>query len=438
MNVKKLEAKEFAHRLEKYFRPQSPVVDAQLLQGREEQLRQVERTAAATGRAVFIWGDRGVGKTSLAVTAAQRSLGPGVAPLQMSCDARSSMLQLTRSVVDELMGRDPLSGPPEWSASVGAGVFKAERRSGKSRDPENVHEAARQLQAGVDRWEKTFPGRRPVVIVDEFDILPQAERKYFGDLIKQIGDRRIATTLIFCGVADSLEDLLGGHESAHRYIETVKLERLYLDASMAILAAGAEALGVKVHKEHKLRTAQISDGYPHFVHLIGSSVLWEYYDDPHASDGVTRDHFERGILRAVAGTEKGLEDIYHKATRKYTAGWDYCLWALADHHQLIQASNMVFESYKRIIRDADRLVAKGTALPEIVSSNEKTPDPLDRTRFNRKLNALKAARHGQVVTGTRAGWYKFATPMLRGYCRLLAQRYGIQLGMEQPLSSPQE
>jgi len=433
VNLKSLDSRDFGREIEKFFRPQNPVEHASLLQGRKPQLQKIHETIAATGRSGFIWGDRGVGKTSLAVASAHENLPAAVQPVRVGCDGRSHMLNLMSAVVSDLLGKDPLSGGANYKATMTLGPLNVESSSSRQTwELENVNDAVRVLQAAVDQWRENFRGYNPIVIIDEFDQLPVEERRYFGDLIKQIGDRAVRLTLLFCGVSESFDDLLGGHESAFRYVEPIHLERLYLDDAMRILHAGATGLGVAIHDDHALRAAQISDGFPHFVHLLGSAMLWQWYNDKSASSKVESDHFEAGILRAVSSTEKKLEDLYHAATRKYTGGWDYLLWATADHHQLIEPSNNIWLSYCRIIREAEvlRQSKPELGLPEIVSPNEKRQDPYDRARFNSKMYHLKDKGHGYVLKATRAGWYQFRVPMLRGYCRLLAQRYGIRLGGE--------
>jgi len=51
--------------------------------------------------------------------------------------------------------------------------------------------------------------------------------------------------------------------------------------------------------------------------------------------------------------------------------------------------------------------------------------------FNNRLNPLKEKAHGEVLIGTRQGWYEFNEPMLRGLCRLRAlTKFGLDLGRE--------
>src|SRR5258708_5012570 len=109
MDLRHLDPQDFSRQLEKYFRPQNPVEDPSRLQGRTTQLVQMNRATAATGRSIFVWGDRGVGKTSLAVASAHANLPTGLPPVKASCDGRTTMLGLTESIVSDLLGKSPLS-----------------------------------------------------------------------------------------------------------------------------------------------------------------------------------------------------------------------------------------------------------------------------------------------------------------------------------------
>lgn len=55
--------------LASHFSPSQEIRDPDRLIGRERDLTQIRRALASPGRHVFIYGERGVGKTSLAITA---------------------------------------------------------------------------------------------------------------------------------------------------------------------------------------------------------------------------------------------------------------------------------------------------------------------------------------------------------------------------------
>src|ERR1700685_4239260 len=68
--IKNLEREEFVEILHKNLSPSSPVQSQEHLFGRNRQLQLIEQALYAPGRSIFIYGDRGVGKTSLAHTVA--------------------------------------------------------------------------------------------------------------------------------------------------------------------------------------------------------------------------------------------------------------------------------------------------------------------------------------------------------------------------------
>ena len=61
---------EFGEKLATVVNAATPIRSIQHLKGRQQQLQEIERALYAPGRHIFIYGDRGVGKSSLAATAA--------------------------------------------------------------------------------------------------------------------------------------------------------------------------------------------------------------------------------------------------------------------------------------------------------------------------------------------------------------------------------
>jgi hypothetical protein len=48
------------------------------------------------------------------------------------------------------------------------------------------------------------------------------------------------------------------------------------------------------------------------------------------------------------------------------------------------------------------------------------------------MNYLKQPSHGEILIGSRQGWYELREPILRGYIRLRAEAEGIELAQEHP------
>ena len=115
----------------------------------------------------------------------------------------------------------------------------------------------------------------PVVVIDEFDQLNDpAEQSKFANFAKSVADDRINIKLIFCGIGESVDQLFSAHQSAPRYFHTVKLDRLPWEARFEILDYAAKELGLSIDDTTKYRVAQISDGFPHYIHLLCEKLFW--------------------------------------------------------------------------------------------------------------------------------------------------------------------
>jgi uncharacterized protein len=61
---------EFGKEMHRVLSPSNAIQTPELLHGRAKQLEEIRRALYSPGRQIFIYGHRGVGKTSLAQTAA--------------------------------------------------------------------------------------------------------------------------------------------------------------------------------------------------------------------------------------------------------------------------------------------------------------------------------------------------------------------------------
>jgi hypothetical protein len=165
----------------------------------------------------------------------------------------------------------------------------------------------------------------------------------------------------------------------------------------------------------RYRISIISDGFPHFVHLVCEKLFWEVFEDPQEVFRANPNHFVRAIEATVKDIEPHLKAAYEKATRKYNDDYEEVLWAVADDRELLRRSTDIFNSYLRIMA-----LRQGREI-------------LPRDRFNQRMNALKQPAHGQVLKANRTGWYGFTENIVRGYVRLRAQNKGIELEVDHQL-----
>lgn len=414
-----LEEGEFAEILHQHLSPTAPIQLEENLRGRDRQLRAIEQAFYAPGRSVFVYGDRGVGKTSLAQTAAFKHQSASIDPVFLACAPHTTFSSIMRHVI---MALERVEGPSTGGAStthkgkVGVPGVAGYEVEYTKRQADVGHDSVMDLNEAVSVLlklsAKTRPGAENVVVIDEFDRLTSDnERTHFADFIKQIGDQRIGIRFLFCGVGESLEKLLGAHGSCYRYLQGIELPRLSWDARWEIIDRASAALGISVGDRPRFRIAAISDGFPHYVHLVCEKLFWEMFDDPVPCTAASSLHYTAAVAAAVLGIEQHLKQAYDRAIMQNEDGYEEVLWAVADHADLFRRSDTIYESYLDIMGVLDR-------------------PPLSRDQFAGRLRALKSSRCGGILRSNSAGWIHFAENIVRGYVRLRAEEQGVELALE--------
>jgi len=350
----------------------------------------------------------------LALTAALEHQAAAQDVLLLSC--RGDFYTVIRDLLNRIAERDIFTTKEtmtsEWSFTQAIGLKK-----GKTSEVAAV-KAITSYNEAIAAIKHLCPKTRsPILCVfDEFELIEEAkDRRLYGDLIKSLSDQEIPLRIIFCGIGESVTALLDDHPSAPRYLTAVELSRLNWDARFEIMDGVERAMQVQLEHNTKMRIAQISDGFPHYIHLVCEKIFWEIFEDASLVNVSTVPHYKAAVAAAVLDAQPYLKSIYDKGVKKYRSDYEHVLWAAADHPNLERRSIDIFQSYTAIVPDKIRT--------------------LDRPKFNQRLNALKRESHGRVMVGTRQGWYKFRESMLRGYARLRAEQEGIDLVVDHPLAS---
>ena len=387
-----------------------PIKSADHLRGRERQLQAIEQALYTPGRQVFVYGDRGVGKTSLAWTAARQYEDGRIAPIYVLCQESSTFGAIVRSVVEQILD-NPTNEQrvTSWKAGLNFKLLGGERSqqtgTGKVEEVSDINSALNLLDYVAKHFDQ-----KALVIVDEFDrIGSKAERTRFAELVKGIADRGIGVRLLFCGIGRSVTELLEEHASSHRYLENVLVERLIYGPREEIIKRSAGALGVAVDSDTTFRIAAVSDGFPHYVHLICEKLYWAMFNGPAAVKETTPAHYIRGISDAVRGIEQKLKNDYSKATMRNRGDlYEEALWAMADHQDLQRHRTDIFHSHCRVREMRNRLQF----------------DPKD---FFPLLDKLKSPSFGPMLVTPNRFYCEFAENIMRGYVRLRAEEAGVRL-----------
>ena len=405
--------------LGRHLTPSAHITSPERLFGRERKLTQIGRAFNSLGRHIFIYGDRGVGKTSLALTAAYLQQNSSNDPVYVLCSEHGTFADTIYAIGCQAIPLkerlEKAGNRPHFSAQFAGfgGAYQPSSTSTANFEPPTDINSA----MDIVKYAKERSGGTLVVVIDEFERLTsQQDKNLFAEFINSFSSVDTDVKFILCGIGSTVDELLGAHASAFRKLETVELERLRHDELWKIISSVAQELGVTVEKEILIRIGLLSDGFPHYVHLIGESLFWSMYDDINVVSACNAQHFQDGVSGALERTEAVHKSAYLRATQKTknTSDYEVALWALADHSNLRRQLSDIYESYQKISN-------LGTYAEE---------KRLDRTQFNDRLLRLRNENHGSVIIGHGSGWFSYRENILRGYVRLFAEHRGIRLASD--------
>ena len=398
--------------LNRLLSPSDPIRSSEFLLGRESNLKEIRRHLATKGRHVFIFGDRGVGKTSLAQTAAVTFHPADSDPVLVAGAEGETFETIIGTIARRVHSRNNQTGSTELTSKVNLPIISIGMKktidNGQAPEINSLNDAIDALS-----YVSSCHDGIPVVVIDEFDrIENNADKKKFAELIKQISDQEVNIKLIFCGIGDSMHTLLGAHYSTGRAISPIELPRLDHDSLIAIVTNAVEGVGLTIDHETSSRIAILSDGFPYFAHLVTEKMIWRAFDDEVEITRIVLEHFGSGIDAAVTHAMALLREAYEVATKKYSDSYEEVLWALVDKPTLTrQSANIYNESY----------------LPIMSTTGRK---PLELKIFYNQLNALKTDSHGKILSSPRRSWFEFSENMVRGYVKLKAAERRVDLGID--------
>jgi hypothetical protein len=405
---------EFGTKLGVMLSASRPIHKIEQLKGRDKELDTIKKSLYAPGRHVFIFGDRGVGKSSLGQTAAIQYQTPGLSPIFVSGSPDDTFNTIIANIVSQSLGRVRTDNVKVLDTQTvelhGMKFIEGQESSGI-----DIAASIRSIGDAVELLSQIAgtASEKRAVVIDEFDTISDAnERNKFASLLKQMGDRSVNLKFIFTGIGKSLDDLLGAHQSAYRQLETVELPRLGWDARREIVRSAVESFGIGLQDDVNWRIAMVSDGFPYYIHLVTEKILWAAYSAEGAVVEVGWELFQQGLTDAILSTTAELKRPYEKAVLHREPEFEDIVWATADHDDLLRSISDMFDSYK-----------------VIVSRRGDGRHPIDRTRFANQVRKLKSESYGPVLQQEegRPGWYSYREKMLRGFARMQAQASGIEL-----------
>jgi AAA ATPase domain len=234
-----------------------PVIDREHFAGRHDALRQLITAVEQQRLHVVIYGERGIGKTSLLHVFAETAREARYLVLYGSCGSETrfdTIFAAFAARIPHLYHRSVEPNSPE--AESGA-HFDAMLHPGFG--PRELAE----LLADVT-------GTRIILILDEYDRAIDANfRRDVAELIKNLSDRAARVQIVLAGVAQNLDEILGYAPSVRRNVVGLPL-RPMSGAEVTDLLGIAEAAAEVEYSDAAARLiTAMASGSPYLVRLLG-------------------------------------------------------------------------------------------------------------------------------------------------------------------------
>jgi Cdc6-like AAA superfamily ATPase len=270
------------------FSPGLPLEDVNLLAGRKKQLDRLVDIVMQRGYHAILYGERGVGKSSLANTFSTKLLG-GLRDLTfitVNCDPSDDYASVWRKVFRGLsVNGEPLSG----------------------KYPNEIYPDDVLVELSGFSL-KTIP----IIIIDEFNELrDRMARNLVAHTIKTLSDKGSRATVIVVGVADNVADLIDENESVTRCLKQVPMHRMFPSELREIINNRLPSVGMDIQPGAVAHIVALSRGLPHYTHLFGQQSAKKALEGH--SLIVEPSHIEKALPACIADTDQLTREQYHAA-----------------------------------------------------------------------------------------------------------------------------
>ncbi len=409
-------------KLNKAFHPSEEIKDPHFFVGRGYEIKASLKALRLPGSFISVWGNRGIGKSSLSRQIANIASGNDTLPTALGlknlipqggfnylihyvyCDRSTENVdQLldriifgetnTPSLFSYLKEGDKKLERFERTKKVGGG-FKAVGVGIEAGGEETSTYSITRSQSNFQQFKNLLGAIKQqhakkngiLIFIDEFDLL--VNKDGFSSLVKTCSDEYVK----FCvaGISSDLKKLLGDHASITRQIQSIKLDAMPAEElALIIEKAEKEIYPIIFESSVKETIIKSSEGLPYFVHLLGYASASEAHDN--GSEQVLPEHLQSALESLRRGTLAPVYEELYNAGVKHSSQRELLLRTFADNPNEEICTTDVYD----VVKDL------GTTNPSQLMKELTAPDGLP-----------------PILVQIRDRYYRFQDPIFRTYVKI--------------------
>lgn len=369
----------------------APIDEEDLFAGRASEVKRILETVFARSKHVVLFGERGVGKTSLSNVFWKRfnkSLRSFIVA-RVQAGPHDTFSSLWIRALEELHASGVAAGKSEYvDFDCNYEVIT----------PSHIR---RELQ-------KCGSNALPIIIVDEYnEVVDPEARRLTANLIKEFYDFSVTTTVVLVGVADNIGELIEDHASVGRAIIQIPLSRMSEVELREIIHKRATRTVMTFSGDAIWTIVVLSRGLPYFTQTLSKHAALQAIENQKIV--VSVEDVEASMGRFIEDTETSFRDAYRDATRSNQENYFQqsllaCALSQTDDEGYFTANDVV-DPYSAIMKERKRIA-----------------------HFEKHLRRFSTGEGGNVLIkkgGDRQQTFRFTDPMMQPYVIIR----GIQSGM---------
>lgn len=372
----------------------APVDEDDLFAGRDAEIRRMLEAVFERSRHVALFGERGVGKTSISNVFWRRFRGlRSVITARVQADPSDSFPSLWNKAIDEFASVARSNGMYEL-VPVSTDI--------SMETPDLVR---RELQ-------KCKQNATPIIVIDEFDKLADEKARLLtANVIKYLYDYSTHVTIVLVGVAEDVSGLIRDHESIDRALSQIRLNRMSEGELNGVIDKRLERTPVKITGDARWTIVTLSRGLPYFTQMLGKYAAINAVRSRRLT--ISLDDVDKAMEQFIEDTEHKMSEAYHFATDSNQTDALFrevlvaCALAKSDASGFFTATDVI------------------GPLSSIVRAKKR------HAHFQRHLTEFLTEKRGKVLVrrGTRRQYrFRFNDPMMQPYVIIR----GIQEGLISP------